>query len=179
MLNNKISNIWKESISQINTFLEPILNKDTINHSAPSIIPGKTNTASTIAPGLKISGTLFSETKLNIMGEIEGDVVCLNDIKICGKVTGDITGQNISLQDSIICGNIKAVKSLTMHNCTIMGDIWAQDAEINSMVNGDIDVAERLVIGPDSVIQGGITAATLAIEAKAKLEGPVTVKQQE
>ena len=88
--------------------------------------------------------------------EIHGDVKVSGSLLLYGKVFGNITSD----------GSVR-----TAEGSQVKGSIIANEATIGGVVDGDIEVKNKLILGESSDLTGNLKAATLTIEEGAKFEG--------
>jgi len=88
--------------------------------------------------------------------EIHGDVKVSGSLLIYGKVFGNIQSTG-------------AVR--TASGSQVKGNITAREVTIGGMVDGDVDVDKKVILGNSSALTGNLKAATLTIEEGATFEG--------
>lgn len=88
--------------------------------------------------------------------EISGNFICLGDVRIDGKINGEV--------------NTKA-KLVLGQSAEVLGNVFAQNAEVSGKVFGDIIVKDVLFLRESAVIKGDITAQKIIIEGGAMFEG--------
>ena len=88
--------------------------------------------------------------------EINGDINITGDLLIYGKISGNInsTGVINTAKGSIIKGNIKAKKIF-----------------ISGVVNGNLDIGNKVVIESSGTLNGDIQATIITIEEGANFDG--------
>jgi cytoskeletal protein CcmA (bactofilin family) len=124
----------------------------------------------------KIIGTIQSKSHLDICGDVFGDVECENNVKISGRIEGNVKGKNVQVSSAVIKGNILAAEQLSiMNQSEILGNLSANDLELNSKVNGNINIKKGAVILKDSTVVGDITAMTVSVEKGAAIKSMVNI----
>ena len=106
----------------------------------------------------KLENKINSKTS-SILGpelEIHGDVKVSGSLLIYGKIFGNIQSTG-------------AVR--TASGSQVKGNITAREVTIGGMVDGDVDVDKKVILGNSSSLTGNLKAATLTIEEGAKFEG--------
>ena len=88
--------------------------------------------------------------------EIHGDVKASGSLLIYGKVYGNIESN----------GTVQ-----TANGSEVNGNIIAKEASISGIVNGDLDVEKKVILGDTSFLSGNLQASILTIEEGAKFDG--------
>ena len=88
--------------------------------------------------------------------EINGDVKVSGSLLLYGKVFGNIHS----------AGSIR-----TADGSEVKGNIFAHEATIGGIVDGDVEVKNKVILGNSSKLTGNLKASTLTIEEGAKFEG--------
>ena len=88
--------------------------------------------------------------------EIHGDVKVSGSLLLYGKVYGNIHSN----------GSVR-----TADGSEVKGNILANEVMIGGMVDGDVDVKNKVTLGNSSNLTGNLKAATLTIEEGAQFEG--------
>ena len=131
---------------------------------------------SLISKDTKIIGNIMSKANLNICGDVFGDVKCDSNVNISGRVEGNISGKNIQISGAVVKGNITASGQLEIvNNSEILGNISAEDLNLNSKVNGNINIKNSAVIQRNSSVIGDITAMTVNIEKGSTIKSMVNI----
>ena len=104
-----------------------------------------------------------SDNKKNSLGtilapeiDIKGDINVSGNIIVYGKVHGNI----------ISSGTVNTAKG-----SIINGNIHAQATFISGEVNGNVEVAKKVVLGPSCQLNGNIKASIITIEEGANFDG--------
>jgi cytoskeletal protein CcmA (bactofilin family) len=109
----------------------------------------------------------------------QSDQGALNEKTIIGQsamVVGNIVSQNLVQLKGHVVGNIDVNGSpdaqLSVFSLAhVDGDINAQQAVVNGVVNGNIESTGRVELHSGADVKGNISYATMAIEHGAKLYG--------
>ncbi len=166
---------WKEYFSKFNFLKHPIRQPNSEYPESPAPRREARRVVNFFAADLLIDGSVTSDSDMVVEGVIRGDVVCRGHLEVLGQVQGNISAHSVRVIQGRIKGNITAEDGVSVCNSEIKGDIFSQQAEIDSTVNGNITVGGILVIKQSSVIKGNIVAGGLSIEENALLEGQVNV----
>ena len=107
------------------------------------------------------------------MGTINGDVECLGNLNVSGKIKGNCSAADISLQTAErLEGSLKSEGNVKIETGTVViGDINATSAFIAGAVKGNIDIAGNIILDSTAVIKGDIKAKSIQINPGAILEG--------
>ena len=109
----------------------------------------------------------------------QSDQGALNEKTIIGQstvVVGNIVSQNLVQLKGHVVGNIDVNGSpnaqlSVFSQAHVDGDINAQQAMVNGVVNGNIESTGRVELHSGADVKGNISYTTMAIEHGAKLYG--------
>ena len=109
----------------------------------------------------------------------QSDQGAFNEKTIIGQsavVVGNIVSQNLVQLKGHVVGNIDVNGSpnaqlSVFSQAHVDGDISAQQAVVNGVVNGNIESTGRVELHSGADVKGNISYATMAIEHGAKLYG--------
>ena len=137
----------------------------------------KAEEVTVITIGTTISGDVFSDCSLEVMGVIEGDVECHGCLSISGTVNGNIRASELYVNTPV-----KLIGDLSVSGCVkiaeeskIVGKIVASSAFIAGAVKGDIEVTGPVVIDSSAVVIGDISAGSLQFNNGAVIKGICTI----
>jgi cytoskeletal protein CcmA (bactofilin family) len=105
----------------------------------------------------------MAATEKTIIGQsavVVGNIVSQDVVQLKGHVVGNID----------VNGSPNAQLSVLSH-AHVEGDINAQQAVVNGVVNGNIASAGRVELHSEADVKGNISYTTMAIEHGAKLYG--------
>tara|TARA_Y100001970_G_scaffold91791_1_gene115845 strand:+ start:43513 stop:43893 length:381 start_codon:yes stop_codon:yes gene_type:complete len=104
-----------------------------------------------------------SDNKQNSLGtilapeiDIKGDINVSGNIMVYGKVYGNITAS----------GTVNTAKGSIIEGC-----VNSQSAFISGEIKGDVNVENKIVLGPSCQLNGNIKATIITIEEGAKFDG--------
>jgi len=95
----------------------------------------------------------------NIIGkgtQVNGDMETFGNIRIEGKMIG-----NLKTKSKLIIG----------HSSEVEGNVTAQNADVEGIINGNIEVSEILCLKATAVINGDISTNKLIVEDGAVFNG--------
>ncbi len=95
-------------------------------------------------------------TMIGAEAKIEGNISLEGGLIVYGKIQGDV----------ITKGPVRIAKT-----AEIVGNIIASDIQIGGIVNGNITVDDRIVLGDQSTVNGDMVYRRLYIEEGAKFSG--------
>jgi len=95
-------------------------------------------------------------TMIGVDANLEGNIKLEGGLIIYGKITGNISTK----------GPVRIAKT-----AQVTGNIIANDIQIGGIVNGNISVNDRIVLGDKSKVQGDMIYRRLFIEEGAKFSG--------
>ena len=125
-----------------------------------------------ITKGTKIKGDLETDGSIDIIGAVEGSVICKGKVVVGGNVVGNITAGELYANSARIEGNVKSYGSVKVGVGTmIIGGIEGESAVIAGAVNGDIDVKGPVIVDSTAVIMGNIKSRSVQINNGAVIEG--------
>lgn len=87
---------------------------------------------------------------------IQGNVTCQGGVAVYGKVFGDVVSE----------GPVRVARGGEVH-----GNVQANDSQIGGMVDGNVRVENRAVLGSECNLKGDIVYKTLVIEEGAQFQG--------
>jgi len=88
------------------------------------------------------------------------------------KIDGDVTVSGSLLIYGTVNGNIESHGSVrTAKGSVVKGDIMGQEAHICGLVEGNLIVKEKIILGKESQLTGNLKSGTLVIEEGAKFAG--------
>ena len=90
---------------------------------------------------------------------IKGNLTVEGDLRMDGKIEGDIT-----CSGKIVVGPKSEIK----------GNVQCANAEIHCLVEGNIEVKEKLLLKSSSTIKGDIRLQIFEVEPGAKIEGRIS-----
>ena len=129
-----------------------------------------------IGNGIKLKGTIFSETKLIIEGEIEGNIECNNMVIVKGKVIGDIRCESAEIDNGCIEGNIDvSSKVIIKEGGKIIGQVRGGYVEVSGKVKGDIIAKKSIILHSNAYVFGDAEALIVSIGTGAYVEGTVII----
>ncbi len=95
-------------------------------------------------------------TMIGAEANIEGNISLEGGLIVYGKIQGDVSTK----------GPVRIAKT-----AEIVGNIIASDIQIGGIVNGNITVDDRIVLGDQSIVNGDMVYRRLYIEEGAKFSG--------
>jgi cytoskeletal protein CcmA (bactofilin family) len=95
---------------------------------------------------------------------IQGSVTCEGGIAVYGKVYGDVTSE----------GPVRVARGGEIH-----GDIQANESQIGGVVDGNVRVENRAILGAESQLKGDLIYRTLVIEEGAQFQGHCVLAESE
>ncbi|MBR5229578.1 MAG: polymer-forming cytoskeletal protein [Firmicutes bacterium] len=130
-----------------------------------------------IAANTKITGNITTKGHLAVSGTVIGDISAKGNVFVTGTVKGKITCSNLMLEGCNVMSEIETSEAVIIkENVHAVGRITCKDITVMSSLNGDILASGKVGISKDAVIRGNITAASLGVEAGAKIEGMMSIK---
>lgn len=87
---------------------------------------------------------------------IKGNISCQDGVAIYGKIFGDVTSE----------GPVRIARGGEVH-----GNVKASDSQIGGIVDGNVKVENRAVLGAESNLKGDLVYRKLIIEEGAEFQG--------
>ena len=127
-----------------------------------------------ISKNTVIRGSIQTDDPVRLMGQIVGDVDCKANIVVAGKVRGNTTAANAYIYNAKIDGDVRCDDVITISSdAWILGNIKAQQAEVDGKIKGNMEIRHVVSIGSQSSILGDITTDELEIKRGAFINGAV------
>ncbi|MDO5156589.1 MAG: polymer-forming cytoskeletal protein [Eubacteriales bacterium] len=125
-----------------------------------------------ITKGTTIKGNIETDGSIDIIGKVEGSVICQGKIVVGGQVLGDVTAGELYANNARIEGGVKSYGSVKVGvGSIIIGNIESESAVIAGAVNGDLDVKGPVIVDSTAVIMGNIKSRSVQINNGAVIEG--------
>jgi len=127
-----------------------------------------------ISKNTVIRGALQTQDSIRLLGQVLGDIECKSNIVVAGKVRGNTTAANAYIFDAQVDGDVRCDDVINVSNdAWVLGNIRAQQAEINGKIKGNIEIRHAVSIGANSSILGDISTDELEIKRGAFINGQV------
>jgi cytoskeletal protein CcmA (bactofilin family) len=121
-----------------------------------------------------VLGDILTEGHIDIVGRVKGNIDAKGDVAIHGIVRGDVDGSKIGLYSCRVKGNLNAGLGVIVDdNSIIGGDVKTKNIIFDGKVKGNIDADNVVVLRSHSYCLGDVSAASLAVEPGAILNGIV------
>ena len=127
-----------------------------------------------ISKNTVIRGALQTEDSIRLLGQVMGDIECKSNIVVAGKVRGNTTAANAYIYDAQVDGDVRCEDVVTVSNdAWVLGNIRAQQAEIDGKIKGNMEIRHMVSIGSSSSILGDISTDELEIKRGAFVNGQI------
>ena len=121
-----------------------------------------------------IRGALQTDDSVRLLGQVMGDIECRSNIVVAGKVRGNTTASNAYIYDAQVDGDVRCDDVITVSaDAWVLGNIRAQQAEIDGKVKGNMEIRHMVSIGAQSSILGDISTDELEIKRGAFINGQI------
>lgn len=121
-----------------------------------------------------IRGALQTEDSMRVFGQILGDIDCKSNILVAGKVRGNTSAANAYVINAQVDGNLLCDDAINISDdAWILGNIRAQQADVDGKIKGNIEIRHTISIGSNSSIIGNISTDELEIKRGAFVNGQV------
>ena len=121
-----------------------------------------------------VRGALSTDDSIRLLGQVMGDIDCKANIVVAGKVRGNTTAANAYIYDAQVDGDVRCEDIITVSgDAWVLGNIRAQQAEIDGKVKGNMEIRHIVSIGATSSILGDISADELEVKRGAFVNGQI------
>jgi cytoskeletal protein CcmA (bactofilin family) len=127
-----------------------------------------------ISKNTVIRGVLQTNDSVRLLGQIMGDIECKSNVVVAGKVRGNTAASNAYIFDAQVDGDVRCDDAVTVSSdAWVLGNIRAQQAEIDGKVKGNMEIRHMLSVGASSSILGDISTDELEIKRGAFVNGQI------
>lgn len=127
-----------------------------------------------ISKNTVIRGALQTADSVRLLGQILGDVDCKSNIVVAGKIRGNTTAANAYIFDAQVDGSVVCDDAINISDdAWVLGNIRAQQAEIDGKIKGNLEIRHTVSIGATSSIIGNISTDELEIKRGAFINGQI------
>ena len=135
-----------------------------------------TESVTVISKGTTIVGDIRSDSRIEMLGSMTGNIVTTGNVKILGKQVGDVQGSSIDLVTCTVRGGLNAENDVNIDSdSVIVGDIKCGNLTIDGKLKGNVHVMGNVNCQGNSIVIGDIVSTTITISTGAKLKGKVEV----
>lgn len=125
-----------------------------------------------IPKGTVIKGNIEMTGKLEMNGEIQGNIKSNDTIELCGEVKGNLDVKELRARDSFIEGQIICESNANIQeNTVVLGDIIAQNLQVEGAIQGNLDVKGSITLGDKAIVDSEIKAQTIEVSEGAAING--------
>lgn len=125
-----------------------------------------------ITKGTKITGDIETDGSVDIIGTVEGNVICKGKLVLGGNIQGNVSAGEIYANAARIEGDLTCEGSTKIGvGSVVIGKVSGSSAVIAGAVNGDIDVQGPVIVDSTAVIMGNIKSRSVQINNGAVIEG--------
>lgn len=127
-----------------------------------------------ISKNTVIRGAVQTDDSIRLLGQVLGDIDCKSNIVIAGKVRGNTSAANAYVMDAQVDGSLQCDDVVSVSSdAWVLGDVRAQQAEIDGKIKGNLDIRHAISIGTTSSIIGNISTDELEIKRGAFINGQI------
>ncbi len=131
-----------------------------------------TDEIATITEGMIIKGDLATTGSIDLIGKVNGNIMCLGKLNVTGEITGNSEAAEVYAESARITGEVKSKGSVKVGQSTvIIGNIFGSSAVIAGAVKGDIDVHGPVVLDTTAIVMGNVKSQSVQINNGAVIEG--------
>jgi len=132
------------------------------------------DTKTIISKNTIIRGVLQTDDSIRLLGQVMGDIECRANIVVAGKIRGNTTASNAYIYDAQVDGDVRCDDIVTVSSdAWVLGNIRAQQAEIDGKVKGNMEIRHMVTIGAQSSVLGDISTDELEIKRGAFVNGHI------
>lgn len=165
----------EKDVISINAVEEEVAQAPAVEAAAPEMefsVEDADDATTYITRGTKIIGDLETDGSIDIIGKVEGNVICKGKVVVGGQVVGGITAGELYANNARVEGDVRSYGSVKIGvGSVIVGGIVGESAVIAGAVNGDIDVKGPVIVDSTAVIMGNIKSRSVQINNGAVIEG--------
>ena len=135
-----------------------------------------------VSSTMVIRGDVDLETSLVFAGKIVGNVTCKDTVesKTGGSIEGNLTSLSADFVGGSVKGNVSCEERIVVDEASVIeGDLSAKDIVISGKVVGEVKASGSVKLTHSANIKGDLHAATVSIEAGARLDGKFVVTAAE
>ena len=133
--------------------------------------------ASYLAPGTVFEGVIRSVGDVEIAGEFKGDIITEGTVIMHSSIQGNITASSLKLSNCNLTGDVVVNDTVVIGaQSKLTGNITAKDLICAGYINGDVKIAENMVLEKTAQINGNMATGTLAVEKGAVIKGSIEIK---
>ncbi len=127
-----------------------------------------------ISKNTVIRGSVETDDSVRLLGQVLGDIDCKSNIVVAGKVRGNTSAANAYIFDAQVDGDVRCDDAITISNdAWVLGNLQAQQAEIDGKIKGNIEIRHMVSIGSSSSVLGNISTDELEIKRGAFVNGQI------
>lgn len=138
--------------------------------------------AAVVSATMVIKGDVELATSLVCSGKVVGNVNCKESVefKKGGSIEGNINAVSADFVGGDVKGNVTCEDRVMIDEETVVvGDLNAKDIVISGKVTGEVKASGSVKLMHSANIKGDLYAASVSIEAGARLEGKFVVSSAE
>ncbi|MCR5104499.1 MAG: polymer-forming cytoskeletal protein [Eubacterium sp.] len=125
-----------------------------------------------ITKGTTISGNIDSDSDVEVLGRVDGNIRCTGKLIVGGRVVGDIDAGDFYAESANISGEIRSQGTVKIGVGSVtIGNISAETAVIAGAVKGDIDIKDSVVIDSTAIVVGNIKSKSVQVNSGAIVDG--------
>lgn len=144
--------------------------------SPPSPSPPWPPPISYIAPGTELTGTLKTDSNVEICGKFEGDIISTGTVLLRADHHGNVTAKQLELNGKSMQGDAAVSETMTIgEGSVITGNLVVGTLICRGVINGDVQCSGDVTLGKTARVTGNIQAATITMEKGCSVKGNITV----
>ena len=127
---------------------------------------------SVITEGMMVTGDIFSEGSIDVVGTVNGNIDAYGKLNITGHINGNSKASEIYAESAKINGEVISEGAVKIGaSSVVIGNISATSAAIAGAVKGDIDVRGPVILDASAIVMGNIKSKSVQINNGAVIEG--------
>lgn len=131
-----------------------------------------------ITKDTKILGSITTQSDLEILGIVEGDIESKGNLVASGHIKGKVICNSAEIASAVIEGDLDITDNLIIKvGSQINGMLYAKSIHVSGQVTGDITAKSEVRIHSDACITGNISTPTIMVESGAILRGKIEVQK--
>ncbi len=129
-----------------------------------------------IAPGTEMTGTLKTESNVEVCGKFEGDIISTGKVLLRADHHGNVTAKQLELDSKSMQGDAVVSESMTIiEGSVVTGNLVVGGLICHGTINGDIQCSGDVALGKSAHVIGNIQATTITMEKGCYVKGNITI----
>jgi cytoskeletal protein CcmA (bactofilin family) len=108
---------------------------------------------------------------------MKGNIKSSEKVSIFGKLIGNIDAGEVYLDSEAVLGDVQSAGDVeTLEGSVLVGDVNCNNITISGALKGNIEARDTVVLRPQAVVEGDISAERIEMSGGAVLNGRTTIR---